>query len=1103
NGGTGAATLDGAGIVDKSSVQSITGAKTFTSAVVGALQITGGAPGANKVLTSDASGNASWTVPAGTTQWTTTGSDIYYNTGKVGIGTSAPSVSLHVSNSAATSALIDVYGANSPNLVFRSAQGTQGSPTATQAGDALFTIGGRGYTGSSFTAGSKATISAFASEAYNGAGTGAYLSFATTPTGGVTTNERMRIDPAGNVGIGTSSPNSLFQVVGSSNYGTMELVGSGTDSETAIGFRSSNVARGAAGNFVMGANLAGMPAGSFGIFAGPATKAFTMLSTGNTGIGTVSPTATLHIRAGGSAASTAPLKFTSSAGVKLSTPEDGAFEYDGANYYLTIGSTRYPIPLAGGASSFTTVGAGAGSATAPSLSFTGDTNTGFYNSASNDTISVAAGGSKIFDMSSAGLVSGTAGGGLVTSANGTAAAPTFSFSGDSDTGWFSPSANTLAAATGGVEHVRLDSAGRLGLGGVVTTNRFSVLNGSPNLVIGSYFENSPVLTANNASNFHGSWSTVIPSSGAYTWAGLYGAVNRIVVGAGQTGAIQQTVGSANDVTVTGPANISVAYGAALAVSQAGSGTITSAMGGNFSVLRSAGTITNAYGVRIDSVQGTNKWALYSSDSAAPSYFAGNVGIGSLSPAYALDVNGTARVSVLRAGSAFSSAASPAIIGPGGPSVSLYYPSAGAFAVGKSDGSESLRIDGSGNVGIGTSVPSYRLDVKDGSSRVTNDASWAIQYLETNSSSYSPYLIFHRARGSSASPTYAIANDSMGAISFRNTQETSSGAIVGALATENHSASAAGMALNFQTVANASLAPVERMRIDQNGNVGIGSTTPGARLDVVGDIRSADGGSIYVGPNPGTGGERVRIHHTASNSYLDYGTQSLFIRKNDATPTMTLTSAGDVGIGLNAPAYKLDVDGKTRVNDLVDTVGNFHIDSTAAFATYVNWYAGTGGLYVGNGTAGGFGAVQAAAFNVSSDRTLKTNIKNIDDALERLQKLNGVRFDWIDAKKMGKERQVGVIAQDVQAQFPELVSLNQANKKLTVNYSGLVSPLIEAVKSLYQKYLGDHARIDALEKNLAEKSRELASVKAKADKAEADNAALKARMDRLEKLLEKK
>lgn len=74
------------------------------------------------------------------------------------------------------------------------------------------------------------------------------------------------------------------------------------------------------------------------------------------------------------------------------------------------------------------------------------------------------------------------------------------------------------------------------------------------------------------------------------------------------------------------------------------GTVSYAVGVSANVTNTGGgTITDAYGVRIDDVQGTNKWSVYAADSNAPSYFAGNVGIGITVPAAKLDVNGAIAV----------------------------------------------------------------------------------------------------------------------------------------------------------------------------------------------------------------------------------------------------------------------------------------------------------------------------------------------------------------------------------------------------------------------------------------------------------------------------
>ena len=93
---------------------------------------------------------------------------------------------------------------------------------------------------------------------------------------------------------------------------------------------------------------------------------------------------------------------------------------------------------------------------------------------------------------------------------------------------------------------------------------------------------------------------------------------------------------------------------------------------------------------------------------------------------------------------------------------------------------------------------------------------------------------------------------------------------------------------------------------------------------------------------------------------------------------------------------------------------------------------------------------------TSDRRLKTNILNIPNALEKVSMLNGITFEWLefDANKTraihaNEGVDVGVIAQEVEAVFPELVS-TRANGYKAVKYDKLVAVLIEAVKELNEK-----------------------------------------------------
>ena len=103
---------------------------------------------------------------------------------------------------------------------------------------------------------------------------------------------------------------------------------------------------------------------------------------------------------------------------------------------------------------------------------------------------------------------------------------------------------------------------------------------------------------------------------------------------------------------------------------------------------------------------------------------------------------------------------------------------------------------------------------------------------------------------------------------------------------------------------------------------------------------------------------------------------------------------------------------------------------------------------------------AGALRHSSDARLKQDVKVVDGALEKLNKLEGVTFDWISENKPAGI-QYGVIAQEVEKVFPDLVKDDSAGYK-TVDYNGLVAPLIEAVKELKAE---KDAEIEALKKEI--------------------------------------
>jgi len=90
-----------------------------------------------------------------------------------------------------------------------------------------------------------------------------------------------------------------------------------------------------------------------------------------------------------------------------------------------------------------------------------------------------------------------------------------------------------------------------------------------------------------------------------------------------------------------------------------------------------------------------------------------------------------------------------------------------------------------------------------------------------------------------------------------------------------------------------------------------------------------------------------------------------------------------------------------------------------------------------------GSVTAVSYNSTSSKRFKTNITPLTNALDILQKLEGVRFDW---KETGSS-DIGFIAEEVNKVLPEVVLKDDNNEPLAIDYGKVTSILIEAVKEL--------------------------------------------------------
>ena len=202
--------------------------------------------------------------------------------------------------------------------------------------------------------------------------------------------------------------------------------------------------------------------------------------------------------------------------------------------------------------------------------------------------------------------------------------------------------------------------------------------------------------------------------------------------------------------------------------------------------------------------------------------------------------------------------------------------------------EKLRITSAGNVGIGTSSPSAALDVVGSMELGTKGASNTTTYLDiTSDTTYTDYG-FRIIRGGTANGNTQLISRGTGALELNCVD---------------------GGYLGFST------SNIERVRIDSSGNVGIGTSSPGALLHVVSEtagnptLGTASGG-LFLSSSNSLYGLYGGVNGATGNVWLQA------MRNNSATAYDILLNpvGGRVGIGTTSPSEKLNVIGNIQVGD---------------------------------------------------------------------------------------------------------------------------------------------------------------------------------------------
>jgi hypothetical protein len=471
---------------------------------------------------------------------------------------------------------------------------------------------------------------------------------------------------------------------------------------------------------------------------------------------------------------------------------------------------------------------------------------------------------------------------------------------------------------------------------------------------------------------------------------------------------------------------------------------------------------------------------------------GKIGVGTVTPAYTLDVNGTANVGDL---TATSVTIDDYVVHTGDTDTKIGFPALDTISL-TTGGTECMRVDGSGNVGIGTASPLQKLDI------LTDTGGYGIglrdstrdlfQVLkQTNGCSMNMYesgtsMVKLHTNGTSwlNGGNVGIGTNSPGrALEVYTGNGSTPGLRLrrgsGAAYTDlRHADTPDGLAIHTSD-GNATTLEVMRVCGANGGRVGIGTDNPSYKLDVLTDTDS-DGITLKSSTN-GLG------YITKSGNGCNFGMNESGVRKvYIRTNADSYFNGGNVGIGTTSPNDRLHVVGNANIYGLISGI---HSEQTYGNLGHINLIentANTGQLRIGvnraytymdthsssqylvlNSTNGGNVGINErtpteklhvdgnilASGNITaySDKRIKSDITKIENSLDKIEKLNGYTYTVKD------ERYTGLIAQEVLPVLPEAVTGSEETQ-YGLAYGNMMGLVVEAIKELREEIKSIKSRL---------------------------------------------
>jgi hypothetical protein len=410
------------------------------------------------------------------------------------------------------------------------------------------------------------------------------------------------------------------------------------------------------------------------------------------------------------------------------------------------------------------------------------------------------------------------------------------------------------------------------------------------------------------------------------------------------------------------------------------------------------------------------------------------------------------------------------------------------------GSERMRINSSGNFGISTSSPSYKLHVV-GDIHASVGITTGSLYVSENVIVNGPHFripignIFSRPLSpETGNIRYNTETSQFEGYGPGSAWGSLGGVVDIAQTTKilaSNTPSTTDGNLYFYTVGS------ERMRINSTGNIGIGTTSPTTLLDIAGDthvngnfIASFDTntlGNLYtldskVGINTVSPNYTLDVNgnaHIAANLYIDgIITGSAQTSTSLAYITITATDAavnfstgsfisfGGITLQTNEDATSITNGGSFLTMGGASIGKNLFVGKNVFINSTENALGvGTGGSFTVNG-GGSFGKdlFVSGTITSSSDIRLKKDIesfkKDSDIFLNKIEKLHTIKYNYIDQdleniNQKVKTKQVGFIAQEFIQDFPELLKCPE-NGFYSLDYQKMSVVLLECIKELKQR-----------------------------------------------------